>query len=65
MRSHDGFLGCWRSCSGRSWYWRVPSEGSETGSSEVGGLVDGLGNLGMNVAVVWWHVEVVATSDRG
>jgi len=30
----------------------------------VGRLVGGLCYLDMNVAVVWWHVEVVATSER-
>ena len=28
-------------------------------------MVDGLGHLDLDVAIVGWHVEVVASSDGG
>ena len=49
----------------RGWCWRVPSERSETGACSIGRLVEGLCFLDVDVAVVGWHVEVVASNDRG
>ena len=64
MGSLKWVTGCGRSCSGRDWCCRVPSERSETGAS-VGRLVEGLCYLDVDVAVVGWPIEVVAASDRG
>ncbi len=66
MRSHDWVPGCGRTCSGGAGAgWRVPSERSETGACSIGILVEGLCYLDVDVAVVGWHVEVVASSDKG
>ena len=65
VRSGDGYHGCM--CGGGGGYCcgMVPSERGEAGALGCIWLIGRLSDFDVDVAEVWWHVEVVAASDGG